>query len=145
MQGILDAPSELLQTVPDIGGVVAASVRSFAGEPRNRDLVEKLAGAGVNMASRQPPPSAVGPGPLTGQTFVLTGTLSTMSREEATAAIERLGGKVSGSVSRKTRYLVVGADAGSKLEKARELGVGLLTEEQFAELIMKEGQSRTGI
>jgi DNA ligase (NAD+) len=145
MQGILDAPSELLQTVPDIGGVVAASVRSFAGEPRNRDLVEKLAGAGVNMASRQPPPSAVGPGPLTGQTFVLTGTLSTMSREEATAAIERLGGKVSGSVSRKTRYLVVGADAGSKLEKARELGVGLLTEEQFAELIMKEGQSRTGL
>jgi DNA ligase (NAD+) len=68
-----------------------------------------------------------------------------MSREEATAAIERLGGKVSGSVSRKTRYLVVGADAGSKLEKARELGVGLLTEEQFAELIMKEGQSRTGL
>ncbi|HXW05433.1 MAG TPA: NAD-dependent DNA ligase LigA [Vicinamibacterales bacterium] len=143
MAAIMDAPVELLQTVPDIGPVVAASVRSFADEPRNRALVEKLAAAGVNMESQQPPPGAIGPGPLTGQTFVLTGTLSGMTREDAAAAIERLGGKVSGSVSRKTRYLVVGADAGSKLEKARELGVRVLTEDQFAALIMNEGRLQT--
>ena len=141
MPGILDAPLERLQTVPDIGPVVAESIRSFAEEPRNRAVVAKLAAAGVNMESQEPPPGTGSAGPLAGQTFVLTGTLTAMSRDEAAAAIERLGGKVSGSVSRKTRFLVVGADAGSKLEKARELGVELLTEEQFGQLIM-EASSR---
>ena len=86
--------------------------------------------------------SAAVPGPLAGKTFVLTGTLSTMTREEAEAAIEQHGGKVSGSVSRKTSYVVVGADAGSKLEKARQLGVPQLTEEEFRQLIMRRDQSR---
>jgi DNA ligase (NAD+) len=88
------------------------------------------------MASQQPEPLAAAAGPFSGRTFVLTGTLSTMTREEAEAAIGRLGGKVSGSVSRKTSYLVVGADAGSKLEKARSLGVPMLTEEEFKALII---------
>lgn len=136
LDAVLDAPLEALQTVPEIGPVVAASVRAFAEEPRNRALVNKLAAAGVNMASQQPPPGTTGPGPLTGKTLVVTGTLATMSREEAVAAIERLGGKVSGSVSRKTSYLVVGADAGSKLEKATGLGVPTLTEDEFKTLIM---------
>jgi DNA ligase (NAD+) len=136
MDAILDAPIERLQTAPEIGPVVAASVRSFADEPRNRALIVKLAAAGVNMASLQPEPAVTGTGPLSGKTFVLTGTLSQMTREDAEAAIERLGGKISGSVSRKTAYVVVGTDPGSKLEKAKALGVATLTEEEFRALII---------
>ena len=138
MDRVLDASVEALQTTPEIGPVVAASVRSFADEPHNRALVAKLAAAGVNMASLQPEPAAVPAGPLAGKTYVLTGTLETLTREEATAAIERLGGKVSGSVSRKTSGLVAGADPGSKLEKARALGVPILDEPQFKALIIEE-------
>ena len=137
MQAILDAPVEALQAVPDVGPVLAASVRNFAEEPRNRALVDKLAAAGVNMESRQPPPSAAAAGPLSGKTFVLTGTLQSMTREHAAAEIERQGGKVSSSVSRKTSYVVVGADAGSKLDKARELGVTTLDEDAFRALIIE--------
>jgi DNA ligase (NAD+) len=136
MDAVLDAPLEALQRVPDVGPVVAASIRSFSDEPRNRDLVARLAQAGVNMASQQPEPAVAAEGPLTGKTFVLTGTLATMTREEAAAAIERLGGKVSGSVSRKTSYLVVGDEAGAKLDKARDLGVATVTEEEFRKLII---------
>jgi DNA ligase (NAD+) len=137
MQAILDAPMEALQAAPEIGPVVAASVRSFAEEPHNRELVAKLAAAGVNMASLQPEFAKATAGRLAGKTLVVTGTLSTMTREEAAAAIEGLGGKVSGSVSRKTAYLVVGEDAGSKLDKARALGVPLLTEDEFKALILR--------
>jgi len=136
LPAILDAPLEALQTVPEIGPVVAASVRDFADEPRNRALVEKLAAAGVNMDSRQAPPGRTGPGPLSGRVFVLTGTLPTMTREEATEAIEQRGGKVTGSVSRKTSYVVAGDEAGSKLQKAEQLGVPVLTEEEFKRLII---------
>ena len=139
MNALLDAPVEALQTIPEIGPVVAASVRAFADEPRNRALVEKLAAAGVNMESHQPAPGEAGPGPLSGKTFVLTGTLPTITREAATEAIERLGGKVSGSVSRKTSYLVAGDEAGSKLQKAQQLGIRVLSEEEFRRLIIDEG------
>ena len=135
MGAIMDATVDQLQAVPDVGPVVADSIRTFADEPHNRALVEKLSAAGVNMSSQQPPPSVAGPGPLSGKTFVLTGTLSTMTRERAEEAIEALGGKVSGSVSRKTAYVVVGESAGSKLDKARELGVTTLTEEEFKAII----------
>jgi DNA ligase (NAD+) len=137
MDAVLDAPLEALQGVPDVGPVLAASVRAFADEPHNRALVAKLAAAGVNMMTRQPDPASAAPGRLGGKTFVLTGTLETMTREDAEAAIERLGGKVSGSVSKKTSYLVVGADAGSKLEKARSLGVTTMNEAEFRTLIIK--------
>ena len=136
MDAIMDAPVEALQTIPDVGPVVAASVRSFAAEPRNRELVAKLAAAGVNMASQQPPVDQGAPGPLAGKTFVLTGTLPTMTRDEATEAIERLGGKVAGSVSRKTSFVVAGEEAGTKLEKARTLGIAILGEEEFRRLII---------
>ena len=136
MDAILNAPVEALQAIPEIGPIVAASVRAFADEVRNRALVAKLADAGVNMSSQQPPVSEVVPGPLTGMTFVLTGTLASMTREAATEAIERLGGKVSGSVSKKTSFLVAGEEAGSKLEKATTLGVEVLTEEQFKSRIL---------
>ena len=136
MEALLDAPVEKLQTVSEIGPVVAASFRDFAGEPRNREVVARLKSAGVNMESQAPPPADEA-GPLTGKIFVLTGTLASMSREEATSALERLGAKVTGSVSKKTHYVVFGADAGSKLEKARQLGVETMDEDAFRELIMK--------
>jgi DNA ligase (NAD+) len=136
MDAILEAPLEALQQVPDVGPVVAASIRAFADEERNRALVAKLAAAGVNMASLQPAAELDQPGPLTGKTFVITGTLPGMTREEATATIERLGGKVSGSVSRKTSYLLAGDEAGSKLEKAQALGVPVIGEEEFRRLII---------
>ena len=135
MTAIMESSADRLQAVPDVGPVVADSIRTFADEPHNRALIEKLAAAGVNMQSQQPPPSVAGPGPLSGKTFVLTGTLATMTREQAEEAVERLGGKVSGSVSRKTAYVVVGESAGSKLDKARELGVPTLTEEEFKAII----------
>ena len=137
MEAVMNAPVEALQTVPEIGPVVAASVRAFAEEPHNRDLVRKLAAAGVNMTTRLPAPGEAAPGPLAGKTFVLTGTLHTMTREAATEAIERLGGKVSGSVSKKTSVVVVGDEAGSKLDKARQLGVTTVSEDEFRALIME--------
>jgi DNA ligase (NAD+) len=138
MDRLLDASLEALQSVAEIGPVVAASVRSFADEPKNRELTARLAAAGVNMESQASEASSEN-GPLTGKVFVLTGTLSTMTREEASAALERLGARVSGSVSKNTNYLVAGSDAGSKLEKARKLGVETLDEQAFRALIMPEG------
>jgi DNA ligase (NAD+) len=135
MTAILEAPVEALQTIPDVGPVLAASVRAFADEPHNRALIAKLAEAGVNTASLQPPVEVGAPGPLAGKTFVITGTLPTMTREEVTTAIEERGGKVSGSVSKKTSYVVVGEEAGSKLEKARTLGIATLSEAEFREII----------
>jgi len=136
MDRLLDAPVEMLQSVPEIGPVVAQSVRDFAEEPHNRSLVARLAAAGVNMVSQAPELSDE-PGPLSGKVFVLTGTLESMTREDAQARLEQLGARVSGSVSKKTTCLVAGADAGSKLEKARLLGVETLGEEGFLALIMK--------
>ncbi len=115
------ASLEHLQAVPDIGPVVAASVRRFFDEPATAALIAKLDAAGVNMGS--PVPEGRGPKPLEGRTIVLTGTLSRLSRDEATARLTALGAKVSGSVSRKTSLLIAGEAAGSKLDKARDLGV----------------------
>jgi DNA ligase (NAD+) len=135
MDGLAGSSIEGLQQVPDVGPVVAASVRAFADEPRNRELLRKLAEAGVNMKSSLPDPTAE-VGPLAGMVFVLTGTLGAMSREQATETLERLGAKVAGSVSKKTTYLVAGTDAGSKLERARQLGIHILNEEAFLARIM---------
>ena len=137
MGAIMNAPVERLQTAPEIGPVVAASVRAFADEPRNQELIKELRAAGVNMESQAPAPSDE-PGRLAGKTFVITGTLEAMSREEATAALERLGAKVAGSVSKKTSYLIAGHDAGSKLEKARQQGIETLDEAAFLALIMEQ-------
>jgi DNA ligase (NAD+) len=136
MDRVLEASEDALQTAPEIGPVVARSIRHFAEEPRNRSLVQRLAAAGVNMSSQAEEPGDA-PGPLAGKVFVLTGSLSSMSREEATSALEALGARVSGSVSRKTHYVVAGADAGSKLEKARQLGVETLDEDSFRALLAK--------
>jgi DNA ligase (NAD+) len=136
MDALLNAPVEALQCVPDVGPVVARAVRAFLDEPRNRELIEKLRQAGVNLTSAIVDEAGADRS-LAGKTFVLTGTLASMGRDEAAEAIKARGGKVAGSVSGKTSYLVVGADAGSKLEKARSLGVPILTEDDFKALIMK--------
>ncbi len=136
LDGVLDAPVEALQSVHEIGPVVAASVKAFAAEPANRRLVARLRDAGVNMASQAPEPGET-PGPLAGQTFVLTGTLESMTREEAAAALEALGAKVAGSVSKKTSAVVAGRDAGSKLDKARQLSVRVMDEDELRALIMQ--------
>jgi DNA ligase (NAD+) len=140
---LLDASIDELQAAPEVGPVLAQSIRAFADEPRNRALIDKLKAAGVNTATTLPEPAQAEAAPLAGKTFVLTGTLEGMTREEAAAALEHLGAKVAGSVSRKTSYVVAGSDAGSKLEKARQLGVEVLDEEAFRDLIMK-GNSGAG-
>jgi len=137
MDRVMAASVDELQTAPEIGPVVAESVRAFANEPLNQALVDKLRKAGVKMTTDLPEPTVEPEGPLAGKTFVLTGTLAKMTREDATAALERLGAKVSGSVSKKTSCVVFGSEAGSKLEKAQKLGVETLDEEQFLALIMK--------
>jgi DNA ligase (NAD+) len=135
MDAVARAPVESLQQVSDIGPVVAKAVRAFFDEPRNRELVERLAAAGVNMTAERTAPPAVGL-PLAGKTFVLTGTLSSMTREDAAAEIVRQGGKVVSSVSKRTSYVIVGTDPGAKADRARALGVETLDEEGFRELIM---------
>ena len=137
MERVMTEPAEALQSVSEIGPVVAASVRAFADEPKNQALIAKLAAAGVNTTSQAPEPTD-SPGPLAGRTFVLTGTLETLTREQATEALERLGAKVAGSVSKKTSVVVFGSEAGSKLEKARQLGVETWDEQQFRANIIKD-------
>jgi DNA ligase (NAD+) len=126
-----------LQRVPDIGGVVAASVRSFLDEPANAALLDRLREAGIRAHDEGEADQQVVHQPLAGKTFVLTGSLDAMSRDEAAVRIEALGGKVGSSVSRKTSYLVVGHEGGSKVTKARALGVPELDEAAFLALIMK--------
>jgi DNA ligase (NAD+) len=136
MQRLMAATVDELEATPEIGPVLAASVRSFADEPRNQALVTNLKHAGVNMDSQAPAPTAEPVGKLAGKTVVLTGTLQSMTREEATSALERLGARVSGSVSKKTSFVVAGEEAGSKLEKAQKLGIETLDEQAFRALIM---------
>jgi DNA ligase (NAD+) len=132
---IAAASLEQLQQVREIGPVLAASVRSWFDEPANQQLIEDFRRAGVTLHGERKVAPA-GPQPLAGKTFVLTGTLAAMSREEAARKIEALGGKVTGSVSKKTSYVVVGADAGTKLAKAEALGVPILDETAFLRTIM---------
>lgn len=129
------ASREALEDVPEIGPVLADSVRTWFDEPRNAALVGRLRAEGVKTVGERKVAPAT-PLPLAGQTFVITGALESMSRDEAAAQIKALGGKVTASVSKKTTYVVVGADAGSKLEKARALGVDRLDEAAFRQLIM---------
>ncbi len=142
MDVLCAATREQLQHTHEIGPILAESLRSWLDEPPNRELVERLRRAGVTMevpeAERR---AAALPGPLTGRTYVITGTLAAMPREEAESALTALGAKVSGSVSRKTTAVIVGADPGSKVDKARSLGVPILDEQGFAELLGSSGSA----
>jgi DNA ligase (NAD+) len=120
------ATEEQLLAVPDVGPVVAQSIRTFFQQPHNREVVELLRACGVHWEEGEP--AAQAPKPLAGLTYVLTGTLPTLSRDEAKDMLEAAGAKVAGSVSKKTHCVVAGSDAGSKLEKARELGVPVIDE-----------------
>jgi len=131
VQAFLDAPEEALTAVRDVGPVVAAEIRAWTSEPQNRRVVERLLAAGVEAAAEEVDER----GPFAGKTVVLTGGMAGMSRDEAKAAIERRGGKVSGSVSRKTDLVVAGEEAGSKLKKAQELGVKVVDEAAFRALL----------
>jgi DNA ligase (NAD+) len=134
MDGLMAATTDELRRTREIGPVLAASVRAWFDEPHNVALVERLRAARVNMETALP--ARAPGGALDGKTFVLTGTLASMTREEATARIEALGGRVSGSVSGKTSFVVAGTDPGSKAEKARALGVETLDEVSFRRLII---------
>ncbi len=132
LDALLDASEEQVLAVDDIGPVVAHSIRTFLSDPLNRELIAQLRAAGVHWDETEP---ERGLQHLAGQTFVLTGTLPTLKRDDAQAMIEAAGGKVSGSVSKKTSYVVAGAEAGSKLAKAEELGIPILDEEGLKKLL----------
>ena len=123
---LIEADREALMQVADVGPVVADCIRQFFAEPHNVEVVEQLRAAGVHWP--EGPPLALPSGPFAGRTVVLTGTLPSLAREQAKALIEAAGGKVSGSVSKKTDFVVAGAEAGSKLEKAQQLGLTILDE-----------------
>jgi DNA ligase (NAD+) len=124
---LMSARVEELLEVNDVGPIVAESIRHFFDQPHHREVVEQLRAAGVHWPDQEGTASDA-PRPLLGKTLVLTGTLPSLSRDEAKELIEAAGGKVSGSVSKKTNYVVAGEEAGSKLDKARELGVEVLDE-----------------
>jgi DNA ligase (NAD+) len=130
-----DASAERIEEVPDIGPVVAAHVHNFFQEQHNLDAIEALQAQGVTWPAAAARKAASGEGALSGKTFVITGTLDSMSRDQAADRIAALGGKVSGSVSKKTSYVIVGAEPGSKLKKAEELGVEVLDEAAFLALL----------
>ncbi len=136
LDAIMDAPLEQLLEVRDVGPVVAQSLRKFFDEPHNREVVEQLRAGGVRWQEFEPSAKpAAASGVFAGKTVVLTGTLSSMSRDDAKEKLETLGAKISGSVSKKTDFVVAGAEAGSKLDRARELGVAVLDEEQFNSML----------
>jgi DNA ligase (NAD+) len=131
----MEASAEQLQQAEEVGPKVAEEVAAFFSERRNLELIERLRAAGLHFTYQSTRPKS---GPLHGLTFVLTGTLPTLSREDAKRMIEAAGGKVSGSVSRKTKFVVAGEDAGSKLDKAKELGVPIIAEDQLVEMLAGE-------
>jgi DNA ligase (NAD+) len=132
IQALRQATEEEIQRVPDVGPVVAKNVAAYFGDKDNAGIVDRLLAGGVTWPA---PAAQSADSELTGKTFVLTGTLQAMTREAAEEAIVQLGGKVSGSVSKKTHYVVAGAEAGSKLKKAQQLGIEILDEAAFLKLL----------
>jgi DNA ligase (NAD+) len=133
LDAIMDASEDQLLQVPDVGPIVAQSIHTFFQQAHNREVVEQLRACGVRWEEGEPSPAAQLP--LAGKTVVLTGTLPTLSREQAKEMLEAAGAKVAGSVSKKTDYVVAGAEAGSKLDKARELGVAVLNQDGLLRLL----------
>jgi len=132
LEELAAAKKEELEEVPEVGPKVAASIVEFFSEPANRKLIKKLREAGVHPTAEK---RVVKSQKLAGKRFVFTGGLANRSREEAGEIVQQHGGKVSGSVSKKTDYVVVGTDPGSKYDKAKELGVAILTETEFEKLV----------
>jgi DNA ligase (NAD+) len=137
MDAIMNATAEELERAEEVGPRISLAIVDFFARPANRELIEHLKAVGVNMTAEK----KLRTSQLEGLTIVLTGTLPSLSREDAKAMIEAAGGKVSGSVSKKTSYVVAGEEAGSKLDKARELGVPVLDEAGLRKLIEERQQS----
>jgi DNA ligase (NAD+) len=141
LHGLLEATVDEIEAVDGVGPIVAESVKTFLDDPANRHLLDRLAAADVRMDAERMDPLVEIEQSLSGQTFVLTGTLASISRAEAKRAIVARGGKVTGVVTKNTSRVVVGANAGSKLDKARTLGVETIDERAFRELIMESGDA----
>ncbi len=139
LEELMATNEEALQAVPDVGPVVAQNIAAFFRQPRNREIIARLHAAGVHWTTQKSQAEHIKP--LAGLSFVLTGTLETLSREEAKRRLESLGAQVSGSVSGKTSYLIMGKDPGSKLAKAQELGVRLMQEAELLELLPLTGST----
>jgi DNA ligase (NAD+) len=141
LERLQQASAEELQTVPEVGAIMAESINSYFGQEQNQRLIDQLAAVGVNMElpDTDRRSSDGGSLPLDGKTLVITGTLSGFSRSEAEEAVRRAGGKASGSVSKRTDYVVAGTEAGSKLDKANELGIRVLNEAEFVQLLQNKG------
>jgi DNA ligase (NAD+) len=137
LDALMAATEAELMLVPDVGPIVAHHIASFFAESHNREVIAKLRAHGVAWTEHEPQREVQGP--FAGQTIVLTGTLSAMGRDDAKDKLEALGAKVSGSVSKKTSFVVAGAEAGSKLTKANELGVRVLDEDAFLALLREHG------
>src|SRR4029079_10506546 len=135
---IMDADRDTLTAVPDIGPVVASGINQFFSEPHNRAVIAALRANGVRWP--EPGPQRASEGPLAGKTVVLTGGHASMSRDEAGAKLEALGAKVSGSVSKKTSFVVAGEAAGSKLAKAQELGIEIWDEAALLAFLAQHGR-----
>ena len=133
LDALMNAAEPQLLDVADVGPIVAKSIRTFFDQPHNREVVEQLRACGLTWT--EGPSAAVTPQPLSGKTFVITGTLPTLSRDEAKDLLEAAGAKVAGSVSKKTDYLLAGLEAGSKLDKALALGVAVIDEQQMKALL----------
>jgi DNA ligase (NAD+) len=133
IDAIMDASEEQLLAVNDVGPTVALSIRTFFDQAHNREVVEQLRACGIHWPALEASSDAAKP--LAGLTFVITGTLPTLGRDAAKDLIEAAGGKVSGSVSKKTNYVLAGTEAGSKLDKARELGVAVLDEAALRQML----------
>jgi len=131
MDALINASEQELLEVNEVGPRIAESIAQFFREPRNRELIKQLREAGLKFTGKKKERGTK----LAGKTFVLTGTLAHYTRDEAKKMIEDAGGKVTGSVSKKTDYVVAGADTGSKLDKAKELGVKVIEEKGMAELL----------
>ena len=142
LDAIMSASQEQLLTVSDVGPIVAKSLRTFFEQPHNREVVEQLRACGVTWTEGEPVEST--PKPLSGKTFVITGTLPTLGRDAAKDLLEAAGAKVVGSVSKKTDYLLAGADAGSKLEKALALGIAILDEAAVLALLTSSAAAHSG-
>ena len=133
LDAVMNAAEPQLLDVADVGPIVAKSIRTFFDQPHNREVVEQLRACGLTWTEGSP--AAATPQPLSGKTFVITGTLPTLSRDEAKDLLEAAGAKVAGSVSKKTDYLLAGLEAGSKLDKAQALGVAVIDEQQMKALL----------
>jgi DNA ligase (NAD+) len=139
LDAVMDATPEQLLEVADVGPIVALAIRTFFDQPHNREVVEQLRACGITWEEGEPAQQT--PKPLAGQTFVLTGTFPTLSRDEAKDLLEAAGAKVAGSVSKKTSYVVAGEEAGSKLDKALALGIAVLDEAGMLALLSPQADT----